>query len=315
MRGMAAAREKVIITCAVTGSIHTPSMSPHLPITPLEIADASIGAAEAGAAIIHLHARDPRTGKPSPDPDLFMEFLPPIAARTDAVINITTGGGHGMTLEERTAAAMTARPEMATMNMGSMNFGLFHMAERYKTFQFDWEPAYLEASRDFIFRNTFADIERVLKELGEAHGTRFEFECYDVGQLHNLAHFLDRGLVKPPLFVQTIFGILGGIGAEHDNLVHTKRTADRLFGADYHWSILAAGRHQMSFVTMGAIMGGHVRVGLEDSLYLGRGQLAASNAEQVARISRILAELSLEVATPDEARTMLDLKGLANVGF
>jgi uncharacterized protein (DUF849 family) len=220
-----------------------------------------------------------------------------------------------MTLEERTAAAMVARPEMATMNMGSMNFGLFHMAERYRTWKFEWEPAYLERSRDFIFRNTFADIERVLKELGEAHGTRFEFECYDVGQLYTLAHFLERGLVKPPLFVQTIFGILGGIGADHDNLVHMKRTADRLFGADYHWSILAAGRHQMPLVSMGAIMGGHVRVGLEDSLYLGKGQLAKSNAEQVARIRRILSELSLDVATPDEARAMLDLKGQANVGF
>ena len=312
---MAAQRDKVIVTCAVTGSIHTPTMSPHLPITPLEIADAAIGAAEAGAAIIHLHARDPRTGKPTPDPEVFGEFLPMIASRTDAVINITTGGGHGMTLDERVAAAMAAKPEMATMNMGSMNFGLFHMAERYKDWKFDWEPAYLEHSRDFIFRNTFADIERTLRTLGDEHGTRFEFECYDVGHLYNLAHFLERGLVKPPLFVQTIFGILGGIGADHDNLVHMKRTADRLFGTDYHWSILAAGRHQMSFVTMGAIMGGHVRVGLEDSLYLGRGKLAQSNAEQVARIRRILAELSLDLATPDEARAMLDLKGRGSVGF
>jgi uncharacterized protein (DUF849 family) len=312
---MAAPRDKVIVTCAVTGSIHTPTMSPHLPVTPLEIADAAIGAAEAGAAIIHLHARDPMTGKPTADPDIFMEFLPLIASRTDAVINITTGGGQNMTYEERVAAAMVAKPEMATMNMGSMNFGLFQMAERYKDWKFDWEPTFLEGSRDYIFRNTFADIERTLRTLGEEHGTRFEFECYDVGHLYNLAHFLERGLVKPPLFVQTIFGILGGIGPDPEDLVHMKRTADRLFGTDYHWSILAAGRHQMNLITAGAILGGHVRVGLEDSLYLGRGRLAKSNAEQVARIRRILGELSLEVATPDEARAMLDLKGRGSVGF
>jgi uncharacterized protein (DUF849 family) len=290
-------------------------MSPHLPITPAEIADGAIGAAEAGAAILHLHARDPRTGKPTPDPDVFNEFLPAIAERTDAVINITTGGGHNMTVDERLAAALEARPEMATMNMGSMNFGLFHMAPRYREWKFDWEPEYLENSRNFIFRNTFGDIERALRILGDEHGTRFEFECYDVGHLYTLAHFLDRGLVRPPLFVQTIFGILGGIGADPENLAHMKRIADKLFGDGYHWSILAAGRHQMNLISMGAIMGGHVRVGLEDSLYLGKGRLAQSNAEQVARIRRILDELSLEVATPDETRAMLDLKGRSNTAF
>jgi len=308
---MAAQRDKVIVTCAVTGSIHTPTMSPHLPITPLEIADAAIGAAEAGAAIIHLHARDPRTGKPTPDPEVFGEFLPMIASRTDAVINITTGGGHGMTLEERVAAAMAAKPEMATMNMGSMNFGLFHMAERYKDWKFDWEPAYLEHSRDFIFRNTFADIERTLRTLGDEHGTRFEFECYDVGHLYNLAHLLERKLVKPPLFVQTIFGILGGIGPDPDNLMHMRSTANKLFGDDYEWSVLAAGRHQMALTTMAGVCGGNVRVGLEDSIYVGKGKLAVSNAEQVAKIRRILEELSLEIATPAEARQILGLRAAA----
>src|SRR5262245_17350595 len=239
---MTAPREKVIITCAVTGSIHPPTMSPHLPITPAEIATGAIEAAEAGASILHLHARDPKTGKPTPDPDVFNEFLPVIAERTDAVINITTGGGHGMTVDERLAAALEARPEMATMNMGSMNFGLYHMAARHQDWRFDWEPEYLERSRDFIFRNTFADIERSLRILGDEHDTRFEYECYDVGQLYNLAHFLDRGLVRPPLFVQTIFGILGGIGPAPENLAHMKRIADKLFGDGYHWSILAAGR-------------------------------------------------------------------------
>jgi len=312
---MVATRDKVIITCAVTGSIHTPTMSPHLPITPAEIVEASLGAAEAGASIIHLHARDPRTGKPTPDPEVFREFLPVIAERSDAVINITTGGGQNMTVDERLAAALDAKPEMATMNMGSMNFGLFHMAARYSDWKFDWEPEFLENSRDFIFRNTFADMERAIRLLGDEHGTRFEFECYDMGHLYTLAHFLDRGVVRPPLFVQTIFGILGGIGADPENVAHMKRIADKLFGDDYHWSVLAAGRHQMGLVSMGAMMGGHVRVGLEDSLYLGKGRLARSNAEQVARIRRILEELSLEIATPDETRAMLDLKGRANTGF
>ncbi len=310
-----AASRKVIITCAVTGSIHTPTMTPHLPITPDEIAQASIEAAEAGASVIHLHARDPKDGRPTPDPAVFMEFLPRIKQNTDAVINITTGGGHGMTVQDRLAAPLKTKPELCSCNMGSMNFGLYPMLDRYKTFKHEWESKHLENSRDFIFRNTFKDIEFILKELGEGCGTRFEFECYDVGHLYNLAHFLDRKLVKPPLFVQTIFGILGGIGADPENLLHMRRIADGLFGNDYQWSILAAGRHQMPFVTMGATMGGHVRVGLEDSIYLGKGQLAKSNAEQVRKIRTILESLSLEVATPAESRQILALKGADQVGF
>jgi len=310
-----AASRKVIITCAVTGSIHTPTMTPHLPITPDQIAADSIAAAEAGAAIIHLHARDPKTGRPTPDPAMFFQFLPRIKQATDAVVNITTGGAQGMTLQDRLAAPLRAKPEMCSLNMGSMNFGLYHMLAKYKSWKYDWEPAHLEASRDAIFRNTFKDIEYILKELGEACGTRFEFECYDIGHLYSLAHFLDRGLVRPPLFVQTIFGILGGIGADPENLVHMRRIADKLFGDAYHWSILAAGRYQMSFVTMGAMMGGNVRVGLEDSIYVGKGELARSNADQVAKIRRILEDLSLEIATPKEAREMLALKGGDQVAF
>ena len=308
-------QRKVIITCAVTGSIHTPSMSPYLPITPEQVAEGAIGAAEAGAAIVHLHARDPYDGRPTPDPEIFFEFLPRIKGACNAVINITTGGGHGMTVQERLAAALQAKPEMASLNMGSMNFGLFPMLERGRQWKHDWEPAYLEASRDFIFRNTFKDIEYTLRTLGEGCGTRFEFECYDVGHLYNLAHFVDRGLVRPPMLVQTIFGILGGIGADPDNLVHMKRIADKLFGDAYQWSVLAAGRHQMPLVTTAAIMGGNVRVGLEDSLWLGRGQLAESNAAQVRKIRGILENLSLEIATADEARTLLHLKGADQVAF
>ncbi len=312
---MALKSNKVIITCAVTGSIHTPTMTPHLPLTPDEIARQSIEAAEAGAAIIHLHARDPKDGRPTPDPAVFMQFLPRIKQACDAVVNITTGGGHGMTLAERLAAPLRASPEMCSLNMGSMNFGLYPMLDRYKEFKYEWERKHLEASRDFIFRNTFKDIEMVLQELGEGHGTKFEFECYDVGHLYTLAHFLDRKLVKPPLFVQTIFGILGGIGADPENLAHMKRIADKLFGDQYAWSVLAAGRHQLPFVTMAAIQGGNVRVGLEDSIYLGKGQLAKSNAEQVRRIRTILENLSLEIATPREARALLDLKGGDRVAF
>ena len=307
--------DKVIITCAVTGAIHTPSMSDHLPLTPDQVAEQAIGAAEAGASILHLHARDPNDGRPTPDPGVFMEFLPRIKQNSDAVINITTGGGLGMTVEERMAAALVAKPEVASLNMGSINFGIFQAADRIKEWKYDWEEPYLRGTDDFIFRNTFKDIERILKDLGEANGTRFEFECYDVGHLYNLAYFLDRGLVRPPLFVQTIFGILGGIGTDKENLVFMKQTADRLFGDDYEWSILGAGRHQMSLCTMGAMMGGNVRVGLEDSLYLARGKLAESNAQQVAKIRRIVEELSLEVATPEEARARLDLKGGDRVGF
>ena len=309
------AGRKVVITCAVTGSIHTPSMTPYLPITPAEIAEGAIGAAEAGASILHLHARKPDTGQPTPDPAVFMEFLPRIKQSTDAVINISTGGGHGMALTERLAAALRTKPEMASLNMGSMNFGLFPGLDRPRDWQHAWEPAYLEMTRDFIFRNTFADIEFVLKELGEGCGTKFEFECYDVGHLYNLAHFVERGLVKPPFFIQTIFGILGGIGADPDNLVHMRHIADKLFGSDYQWSVLAAGRHQMAFTTLAGIYGGNVRVGLEDSIYLGKGQLAKTNAEQVTKIRRILEDLSLEIATPAEARALLGLKGGDQVSF
>ena len=306
---------KVVITCAVTGSIHTPTMSPYLPLTPDEVAHQAIEAAEAGAAILHLHARDPKDGRPTPDPKVFMAFLPRIKQASDAVINITTGGGHGMTLEERLAAPLAASPEMCSLNMGSMNFGLYPMLAKYKEFRHDWERVHLENSRDFIFRNTFKDIEYILKNLGEAHGTRFEFECYDIGHLYTLAHFLDRKLVKPPLFVQSIFGILGGIGADPENLTHAKHVADKLFGDQYCWSILAAGRHQLPLVTMGAIMGGNVRVGLEDSLFIGKGQLAKSNADQVRRIRSILENLSLEIASPKEARALLQLKGGDAVAF
>ena len=312
---MAAAQGKVIITCAITGSIHTPTMSPYLPITPEQIAAESIAAAKAGAAIIHLHARDPKDGRPTPDPKVFMQFLPVIKQGCDAVINITTGGGHNMTVEDRLAAPLVAKPEMCSFNMGSMNFALYPLLGRYKEFKHDWEPQYLEMTRDFIFRNTFGVMEYSLKHLGEGCGTRFEFECYDVGHLYNLAHLLDRKLVKPPLFVQTIFGILGGIGADTENLVHMKRIADKLFGDSYYWSILGAGRHQMGLLTVGAQMGGNVRVGLEDSLYLGRGRMAESNADQVKKIRRILEELSLTVASADEARQMLQLKGANAVAF
>jgi uncharacterized protein (DUF849 family) len=299
----------------VTGSIHTPTMSPHLPITPQQIAENAIGAAEAGAAIVHLHARDPEDGRPTPDPEVFLRFLPVIKQASGVVVNITTGGGHGMSLEERLAGARRAQPEMCSLNMGSMNFGLYPMLQRYKSWKHEWEPQALERSRDFIFRNTFKDIEYILKEIGEGYGTRFEFECYDVGHLYNLAHMLDRKLVRPPLFVQLIFGILGGIGTDSEDLMHMKRTADRLFGDQFLFSILAAGRHQMRLGTIGAIMGGNVRVGLEDSIYLGKGELARSNADQVKRIRTILEALSLEPATPAEARTWLGLKGGDRVGF
>jgi uncharacterized protein (DUF849 family) len=310
-----AKNDKVIISCAVTGAIHTPSMSDALPITPDEIATQSIAAAEAGAAIIHLHARDPETGEPTPDPDVFMEFLPRIKQNTDAVVNITTGGGLNMSLEDRLAAPLRAKPEMCSLNMGSMNFGIYPAADKVSTWKHDWEEPYLRGTDDFIFRNTFRDIERILKILGEEHGTRFEHECYDLGHLYNVAHFVDRGLLKPPFFIQSIFGILGGIGADLDNVMFMKRTADRLFGDDYVWSVLAAGRHQMSFVTQAALLGGSVRVGLEDSLYLAKGQMAQTNAEQVTKIRRIVEDLSLDIATPDEAREMLALKGGDDVGF
>src|SRR5262245_42357866 len=297
---------KVVITCAITGSIHTPTMSDALPITPDQIATQSIDAAKAGAAILHLHARDPKDGRPSPDPEVFQQFLPRIKQSCDAIINITTGGSVTMTVEERIAAAETFSPEMCSLNMGSMNFALYPMARRYKTWKYDWEENYLLSSDANIFRNTFRDIERIYKLLGEGHGTRFEHECYDVGHLYNLAHCIDRGLFRPPVFLQLIFGILGGIGPDLENLMFMKRTADKLFGEKYLWSVLAAGRHQMPFATQAAMMGGNVRVGLEDSLFIGRGKLAKDNAEQVAKIARILKELGYEVATPAEARALLE---------
>lgn len=306
---------KVIISCAITGAIHTPSMSPHLPITPEEIAAESIAAAEAGAAIIHLHARNPETGEPTPDPAVFMRFLPVIKQSTDAVVNITTGGGLGMTVDERLAGPVLASPEMCSLNMGSMNFNISRAGGRIKEWKHAWEKPYLERTDDYIFRNTFRDIARVVEVMGKGHGTRFEFECYDIGHLYNLAHMLDTKVVEPPLFVQSIFGILGGVGADHQNLMFMRETADRLFGDSYVWSVLAAGRHQLAFTTMAAIMGGNVRVGLEDSLYIAKGQLASSNAQQVAKIRHILSELSIDIATPAEARERLQLKGGDRVGF
>lgn len=308
------ARKKVIISCAVTGSIHTPTMSPHLPITAQEIADSAVGAAEAGAAILHLHTRDPENGRPTQDPALYEPFLKVIKQRTDAVVNITTGGHPSMTLEERLAPASTYKPEVASLNMGSMGFGLFPMLDRYKDWKYDWEPKALEGSKDLVFKNSYKDIEDLLDRLGP-NGTRFEFECYDTAHLYNLAYFLDRGLVKAPLFIQTCFGILGGIGSHPDDVMHMKRTADRLFGDQYEWSVLAAGARQMGVVAMAASMGGNVRVGLEDSLWGGPGKLAESNAEQVLLARNIIENMGLSIATPDEAREMLALKGGDKVDF
>ena len=305
---------KVIITCAVTGAIHTPSMSPHLPVTAAEIADAAIGAAEAGAAIVHLHARDPATGRPDQTPEAFAPFLQVIKQRSDCVINLTTGGAPYMTIEERVRPAATFKPEVASLNMGSMNFGLFPMLNRFQDFKHEWERQHLENSRNLVFKNTFQDIEYILRTCAE-NGTRFEFECYDTSHLYNLAHFRDRGLVTAPLFVQTVFGILGGIGPHPEDVLHMKRTADRLFGSDYRWSVLGAGRNQMPIAAMAAAMGGNVRVGLEDSLWDGPGRLAESNTAQVRRARLILEGLGLEVATPAEAREILSLKGGDQVGF
>lgn len=308
--------KSVIITCAPTGGIHTPTMSPHLPITPAEIATASIEAAEAGASIIHLHARDPETGKPDPRPEIFAQFLPVIKQATDAVINVSTGGGLGMTMDQRLLAATTASPEMASLNMGSMNFGIFPLLSKYKDWKHDWEPKFLEMTRDFIFPNTFATIEYALKTLGEGHGTKFEFECYDLSHLYNIKWFIDQGLIKPPFFIQIVFGILGGVGADLDNLMHMHKVADRLFGPEnYEWSVLAAGRHQMPFATQSALLGGNLRVGLEDSLFIGKGELATSNAQQVRRIRTIIEALGMTVATPTEARERLGLKGADKVSF
>lgn len=306
--------QQVIITCAVTGSIHTPSMSPYLPVTPREIARQSIDAAEAGAAILHLHARTPEDGRPSADPNVYMQFLPQIRRNCTAIVNITTGGSARMSLDERLAAANATRPEMCSLNMGSMNFGLYPEAEQPRDWRYDWEVPFLESTRHGIFRNTFADIERIVGDM-QAHDTRFEFECFDVGHIYTLAHFLERGVVQPPLFIQFVLGDLGGIGPDPENLVHMKRIADKLFGDQYMFSVVGAGRDQMALATQAALMGGHVRVGLEDSLYLETGHLAASNAEQVLHIREILERLSLTIATAEQARRTLGLKGSERVGF
>jgi len=311
---MAAAQGKVIITCAVTGSIHTPSMSPYLPVTPDEIAAAAIGAAKAGAAIVHLHARNPKDGSPTQDPALFKQFLPKIKAASDVVVNLTTGGAPTMSIEERLQPALRLKPEVASLNMGSMNFGLYEMLGRYKEFKHDWEKPYLAGSDERIFKNSFKDIAYILQSCAD-NDTRFEIECYDIGHLYTAAHFLERRLLKPPLFIQSVFGIRGGIGPHPEDVLHMKRTADRLFGDAYYWSVLGAGRNQMFIAAMSAVMGGNVRVGLEDSLWLGRGQLAESNAAQVSKARRILEELGFAVASPNDAREMLKLKGARNVAF
>ncbi len=305
---------KIIITCAVTGAIHTPSMSPHLPVTPDEITDAALGAAEAGAALLHLHARDPETGKPDQSAEAFAPFLSRIKQGTGAVLNLTTGGSPFMGVAERVRPAAHWQPELASLNMGSMNFGLYPMLNRYTEFRHDWEREHLEASRDLVFRNSFADIEYVLTTCAE-NGTRFEFECYDISHLYNLKHFLDRGLVQPPLFIQSVFGLLGGIGSHPEDVLHMKRTADRLFGADYQWSVLGAGANQMRIAAQSIALGGNVRVGLEDSLWSGPGKLATSNAEQVTIVRNLIESLGYEIASPDEARAMLNLKGGDRVGF
>jgi uncharacterized protein (DUF849 family) len=305
---------KVMITCAVTGAIHTPSMSPYLPITASEIADAAIGAAEAGAALVHVHARNPVDGRPDQSPEAFEPFLKVIKQRTKAVINITTGGAPTMGIEERLRPCTTFKPEVASLNMGSMNFGLYPMLTRFKDFKHDWEEPYLAGSDDRIFRNTFKDIAGILTRCAE-NNTRFEIECYDIGHLYTLAHFAERGLVKPPFFVQSVFGILGGIGPHPEDVSHMKRTADRLFGKDYHWSVLGAGRHQLPIAAQAVAMGGNIRVGLEDSLWLGAGKMATSNADQVLKARQIIEGLGLEVATPDDAREMLQLKGADKVNF
>jgi uncharacterized protein (DUF849 family) len=311
---MAAAQGKVIITCAVTGSIHTPSMSPYLPVTPDEIAAAAIGAAQAGAAIVHLHARNPKDGSPTQDPAVFKQFLPKIKAASDVVVNLTTGGAPTMSIEERLQPALRLKPEVASLNMGSMNFGLYEMLGRYKEFKHDWEKPYLAGSDERIFKNSFKDIAYILQSCAD-NDTRFEIECYDIGHLYTAAHFLERRLLKPPLFIQSVFGIRGGIGPHPEDVLHMKRTADRLFGDAYYWSVLGAGRNQMFIAAMSAVMGGNVRVGLEDSLWLGRGQLAESNAAQVSKARRILEELGFAVASPGDAREMLKLKGARNVAF
>ena len=311
---MAAPQKKIIVTCAITGAIHTPSMSPYLPITPKQIEDEAVAAAEAGASIVHLHARDPENGRPTQDPAMFRQFLPQIAQRSDAIINLTTGGAPNMLVEERLQPALALKPEIASLNMGSMNFGLYPMLARQKSFKYDWEQPYLEGSEDRVFRNTFKEIRYILESCAD-NGTRFEIECYDTSHLYTAAHFIDRGILKPPFFIQSVFGLLGGIGTHPDDVGHMRRTAERLFGQDYYWSVLGAGRSQIPLATMSATMGGNVRVGLEDSLWDGPGKLARSNVDQVQRVVTILKSMNLEVATPDETREMLQLKGKANVNF
>jgi uncharacterized protein (DUF849 family) len=311
---MAAPQKKIIVTCAITGAIHTPSMSPYLPITPKQIEDEAVAAAEAGASIVHLHARDPENGRPTQDPAMFRQFLPQIAQRSDAIINLTTGGAPNMLVEERLQPALALKPEIASLNMGSMNFGLYPMLARQKSFKYDWEQPYLEGSEDRVFRNTFKEIRYILESCAD-NGTRFEIECYDTSHLYTAAHFIDRGILKPPFFIQSVFGLLGGIGTHPDDVGHMRRTAERLFGQDYYWSVLGAGRSQIPLATMSATMGGNVRVGLEDSLWDGPGKLARSNVDQVQRVVTILKSMNLEVATPDETREMLQLKGKANVAF
>lgn len=311
---MAAPQKKIIVTCAITGAIHTPSMSPYLPITPKQIEDEAVAAAEAGASIVHLHARDPENGRPTQDPAMFRQFLPQIAQRSDAIINLTTGGAPNMLVEERLQPALALKPEIASLNMGSMNFGLYPMLARQKSFKYDWEQPYLEGSEDRVFRNTFKEIRYILESCAD-NGTRFEIECYDTSHLYTAAHFIDRGILKPPFFIQSVFGLLGGIGTHPDDVAHMRRTAERLFGQDYYWSVLGAGRSQIPLATMSATMGGNVRVGLEDSLWDGPGKLARSNVDQVQRVVTILKSMNLEIATPDETREMLQLKGKANVAF
>ncbi len=311
---MSSKNNKAIISCAITGAIHTPSMSPYLPVTAEEIAASAIAAARAGAAIVHLHARDPQTGKPTQNPDLFLPFVRKIKSEVDVVINLTSGGAPTMRIEERIGPAMKLKPELASLNMGSINFGLFPMLQRFKEFKHDWEAAYLEGTKDLIFRNTFKDIDFALKACAETE-TRFEFECYDIGHLYNLAYFVNRGAVKPPFFIQSVFGIMGGIGTHPEDVLHMKRTADRLFGNDYRWSVLGAGRSQLPIAAIAAAMGANVRVGLEDSLWIGAGKLAQSSAEQVCHARQIIEGLGREIATPDETREMLALKGKDKVGF
>lgn len=306
---------KVIISAAVTGSVHVPSQSDYLPLTPAQVVTASLGAAEAGAAVIHLHARHPADGRPAFEPSVFEEIIPPIVARSDAVINITTGGASSMSIEERLAAAKRFSPELASLNMGSMNFVYSGIADKIRHWKYDWEKPYVENTYKHPFVNSFDQIEYALRELGEKSGTRFEFECYDIGHVYNLAYFVDRGLVEPPFLIQGVFGILGGIGADQANLTHMVHIADKLFGNDYHFSAFAAGRNQMQFATHSAWLGGHVRVGLEDNLYIGKGEKAVSNAQQVRKIRAVVEDLGKEIATPDEARKMLALKGAGNISL